>query len=63
MFLTNAINDFNKIKYSHEKQILYYDDGRYEGDVKNGKKEGKGIYYYKNGKIEIHNYLNGVKIN
>ena len=49
MLLTNIINDFNKSKYSENKKILYYDYGRYEGEVKNGKKEGKGIEYYNNG--------------
>ena len=61
MFLTNAINDFNKIKYSNEKQILYYDDGRYEGDVKNDKIEGKGIMYYNNGDRYEGDYKNDKK--
>ena len=58
MFLTNAINDFNKTKYSYEKKILYYDDGRYEGDVKNDKIEGKGIMYYNNGDRYEGDYKN-----
>jgi len=49
ILLTNIINDFNKSKDSENKKILYYDNGRYEGEVKNGKKEGKGIEYYNNG--------------
>ena len=29
---------------------MYYNNGnRYEGDWKNDKKEGKGIYYFNNG--------------
>ena len=58
IFLTNAINDFNQIKYSHEKQILYYIDGRYEGDVQNGKKEGNGKYYFNNGEKYEGDYKN-----
>jgi hypothetical protein len=49
ILLKNIINDFNKIKYTHEKKILYFDNGRYEGDVKNGKMEGKGIRYWNDG--------------
>ena len=32
MALTNNTNDLNQPKYSHEKEILYTDAGRYEGD-------------------------------
>ena len=49
ILLKNIINDFNKIKYTHEKKILYFNDGRDEGDVKNGKMEGKGIRYWNDG--------------
>ena len=35
----------NQITY----QIKDYENGRYEGEFKNGKREGKGIYYYKDG--------------
>ena len=34
----------------------------YEGDIKNGKKEGKGIYYFNNGDREMGDYLNDNKI-
>ena len=43
------INDINKTKYSHELKILYEENGRYEGEIKNDKKEGKGIFYWNNG--------------
>ena len=59
ILLTNIINDFNKTKYSSNKNILYYDYGRYEGDVKNGKAEGKGIMYYNNGDRYEGDYKNG----
>jgi len=49
MLLTNIINDFIKSKYSDNTKILYNDNGRYEGEVKNGLREGKGIYYHNNG--------------
>ena len=34
---------------------------RYEGDYKNGKREGKGIYYYKNGDREMGDWKDGKK--
>ena len=36
---------FKKIK------VHYYNNGKYQGEMKNGRKEGKGIFYYKNGAI------------
>ena len=41
---------------------MYYEDGNYEGEFKNDKKDGKGIYYYKNGDREMGDYSNGKKI-
>ena len=43
---------------------MYYNNGcRYEGDFKNGKKEGKGIYYdNNNGNREMGDFLNGKPI-
>jgi serine/threonine-protein kinase len=33
---------------SHYSTTLYYDNGRYEGEVVNNLKQGKGTYYWKN---------------
>ena len=41
ILLTNIIKDFNQTKNSNEKKILYFHNGRYEGDYKNNKFEGK----------------------
>ena len=41
---------------------MFYPDGNYEGEFKNDKKNGKGVYYYKNGDREMGDYLNGKKI-
>ena len=41
---------------------MYYENGRYEGDFKNDKKEGQGIFYYNNGDREMGDYLKGNKI-
>ena len=48
----NLPNNNNKKANSpdiYEKKILNLEIGRYEGEVKNGKPEGKGIIYVKNG--------------
>ena len=55
----NKINEINneyniyieKLKNENKNNIIKkeYDDGRYEGEMKNGKMEGKGIYYLNNG--------------
>ena len=44
-------NKFKNIKLNDKinKEELKYNDGRYIGEVVNGKKEGKGIYYYNDG--------------
>ena len=59
MLLTNIINDFIKSKYSDNTKILYNDNGRYEGEVKNGLREGKGIYYHNNGDRYEGDWRNG----
>ena len=41
---------------------MFYENGSYEGDFKNDKKDGKGIFYYNNGDREMGDYLNGKKI-
>jgi len=38
--------------------FLYMSGNRYEGDLKNGKKEGKGIFYFYNGDKRKGDYLN-----
>ena len=35
---------------------------RYEGDNKNGKKDGQGVIYYKNGDREIGDFYNDYQI-
>ena len=52
--LQNQMNKkFDELKFNNINQInnqeLKYDDGRYIGQVVNGKPDGKGIYYYNNG--------------
>ena len=43
--------------------MYYYNVGvRYEGDWKNDKREGKGIYIFNNGDREMGDYLNGKPI-
>ena len=42
---------------------MYYNDGnRYEGDWRNDKAEGKGIYYYNNGDRMMGDYYNDNRI-
>ena len=43
-------------------QELKYDDGRYIGQVVNGKPDRKGIYYYNNGDRQMGDYKNGKPI-
>ena len=41
---------------------MYYNNGdRYEGDYRNSKKEGKGIYYYNDGSRYEGDFKNGKK--
>ena len=46
--LLNENNKLNEINEVLNKEIKY-DNGRYVGQVVNGKMEGKGIYYFKSG--------------
>jgi hypothetical protein len=47
---------------TQESQERKYDSGdRYNGEFKNGLKEGKGIYSYKNGDKYDGEWKNGVK--
>ena len=60
----NLPNNNNKDANSpniHEKKILNLENGRYEGEVKNGKPEGKGILYCKNGNRYEGDFKNGKK--
>ena len=53
--LKNILNDYNineqfkTLNINKNIQIKTYDNGRYEGQLINGKKEGKGIFYYNSG--------------
>ena len=51
-------NKYKPLKIKNEEKInnniiinkiKEYDDGIYEREIKNNKKDGKGIYYYKHG--------------
>ena len=42
--ITNKLNEIN-----NSIKEIKYDDGRYVGQIVNGKKEGKGIYYWNDG--------------
>ena len=48
--LKSQINKrFNELNHkTTSKQIINSDDGKYIGQIKNGVKEGRGIYYYIN---------------
>ena len=59
--LKESIINFNKNKNGNKSGILYYKHGRYEGEVKNGKREGKGIMYYNNGDRYEGDYKNDKK--
>ena len=48
-------NEFNKISINKTQD---YPDGRYVGEFKNGLREGKGIYYYKDGARYEGDYRN-----
>ena len=38
---------------------MYYNNGdRYEGDFRNDKREGKGIFYFNNGDRQMGDYYN-----
>ena len=47
--LQNQMNqNFKELKNNNE-QVIKYDNGKYIGQVVNGLREGKGIYYFNNG--------------
>ena len=50
----NALNaKFDKMNSGNSQNSVLgteeYENGRYFGELKNGKKDGKGVYYYNNG--------------
>lgn len=53
---TNGVINEGKIK------ILYSNGDYYEGDVKQGKRNGKGIHYFKNGDVYEGDYLRDKRI-
>ena len=57
--LKNNNNNGNIINYQFKTET--YNNGRYEGQFRNGKREGKGIYYYKNGEKYDGECKNGLK--
>ena len=60
-------NEYNILKDKYEKEInnknIYkikeYDNGRYEGEFKDDKFEGKGIYYFNSGSRYEGEFKNG----
>ena len=46
------------VKWKEKEFIILFNVGRYEGDWRNSKKEGKGIYYYNNGNRMMGDYYN-----
>jgi len=46
VILNNKLNEINNTIINKE---IKYDDGRYVGQIVNGKREGKGIYYWNDG--------------
>ena len=45
-----------------EKEFIIFQIYRYEGDCRNDKREGKGIYYYANGDRQMGDYSNNKPI-
>ena len=64
-FINDIIIDIEekyKEKYFPDKGIIECSNGnKYEGELKNGLKEGKGIMYYKNGNKYDGEWKNGLK--
>ena len=60
-------NEYNiyieKLKNENKNNIIKkeYDDGRYEGEMKNDKKDGKGIFYLNDGDRYEGEYKNDKK--
>ena len=52
------IQNFNKLQ-NNNKQEIKYNDGKYIGQVVNGIKEGKGIFYWNNGNRYEGDFKNG----
>ena len=52
----------DKEKEKEKEKNIEEEKVQKQGDFKNDKKEGKGVYYYKNGDREMGNYLNGKEI-
>ena len=48
----------NNININNNNQIRIYNNGRYEGQLINNKREGKGIFYYNNGDRYDGDYYN-----
>jgi hypothetical protein len=74
IFYENKLNDINNkyillkseydtINKNRIKQTKDYSDGKYEGEFNNDKREGKGIYFWKDGSkwegIFANNIMNG----
>ena len=57
--LKNNNNNGNIINYKFKTET--YNNGRYEGQFRNGKREGKGIYYYNDGNRYEGDWKNGIK--
>ena len=54
--LNNKLNEMNNMNTE-----LKYDDGRYIGQVVNGKPDGKGIFYFNDGNRYEGDFKNGKK--
>ena len=54
----NAVLNINDNNNSIMNKEIKYDDGKYVGQVVNGKAEGKGIYYYNDGDRYEGDYKN-----
>ena len=61
--LNTSINiNFKELKKNNDENMINYQkkyiNGTYEGQLKNGKIEGKGIYYYNNGNRYVGDFKN-----
>ncbi len=56
--LNQITKNFNNWKINNGYQIIKYDNGRYEGFLKNGQRHGYGIYYWNNGDKFTGNWVN-----
>ena len=56
--LKSKIDNLTKnINFWPKKETKYYPEGRYEGEIVNGKREGKGKFYYNNDRIIWGKYM------